>query len=223
MVAIIKRSLYIIGFLVPLFISTSTFATLYKYSELELKSYDELIKEVRDKITKAQETEENAMKEAGDDVQYDTSASIFILKDALRMIFSRPNKDNMIDKLLPEVRALLVEYGAYYDSINDLAVESVSGLKQKLPIVYKSTYIFVLENIMSEFRPNLKSNEEVKKIFFYIRDSKASVPDDVRLDRKLRSMFNSQNPCETAEKIIELELPKDKRKEKKSFWDRLFG
>ena len=50
------------------------------------------------------------------------------------------------------------------------------------------------------------------------------VPDDVRLDRKLRSMFKSQNPSETAKTIIDAELPKDDRKEKKkSFWQRLFG
>ncbi len=212
----------VIGFYFFCFTSVSH-AELYKYSELEIKNYDELISEVRKKIEEASRADEEARVEADSDTLHDTSKSIFILKDALRMIFSRPNKDNTIDKLLPEVRNELKSYEAYYDSIHDLAVEAVNGLKQKIPVVYKSTYIFILENLMSEFRPELKKNEEIKKLFIYIRDAEAVVPDDVRLDRKLRSMFNSRNPSDTAKKILEMDLPVNERKEKKGFWQRLFG
>ncbi|MCB9027207.1 MAG: hypothetical protein H6625_12870 [Bdellovibrionaceae bacterium] len=155
--------------------------------------------------------------------EYDPSEAIDVLKEALRLIFSRPNKDNMVEKLLPPVRADLKSYDAYYDSLYDLVVEAVAGLNQKIPVVYKSTYIFVLENIMSEFRPQLKTEKDIQKIFIYIRDSDVKVPDDVRLDRKLRSMFKSRNPSDTARSILEIELPREKEKEKKGFWQRLFG
>ncbi|MCB0390094.1 MAG: hypothetical protein KDD58_02330 [Bdellovibrionales bacterium] len=201
-------------------------AKLYKYNELEIKSYDELSQLVKDLIQKAELVDVKNQKEAeaiDEMANYDTTESIDYLKEALRLIFSRPNKDNMVEKLIPEVRSELISYSAYYDSIYDLVVEAVAGLNQKIPVVYKSTYIFVLENVMSEFRPQLKTSDEVKKIFFYIRDSGASVPEDVRLDRKLRSMFKSQDPSDTAKAIIDKELPKTERKEKKGFWERLFG
>ncbi len=205
------------------FFTTPVNAELYKYSQLAVKSYDSLIEMVHKKIAKAAKVDEEAQKLAADINNYDTSKSIYILKDALRLIFSRPNKDNMVEKLLPEVRSELKSYNAFYDSINDLVVESITGLTQKIPVIYKSTYIFVLENIMSEFRPDLKTNKDVKKIFIYIRDSGAGIPDDVRLDRKLRSMFRSRSPSSTARKIIEQDLPKKERQEKKGFWESLFS
>ena len=201
-----------------------TAAEQYKYSELEIKNYDELLNDVRNRIQQANRVDAKARKEAGSDTDYDSTEAVFILKDALKMVFSRPNKDNMIEKLLPELRNELKSYEVFYDSINDMVVEAISALKQKIPIVYKSTYIFILENFMSEFRPELKRNPEIKKIFIYIRDSNVVVPDDVRLDRKLRSMFNSRDPSDTAKKILDLDLPEAERKEpKKGFWQRLFG
>ncbi|MCB0355467.1 MAG: hypothetical protein KDD40_00580 [Bdellovibrionales bacterium] len=220
-----QRSLVI--FLSLIFFTFAAPAKLYKYNELEIKGYDELHKMVKALIQQAETVDLQAQKEAEKQdpmAEPDSTEAIEFLKEALRLIFSRPNKDNMVEKLLPEVRAELKSYSAFYDSIYDLVVEAVAGLGQKIPVVYKSTYIFVLENVMSEFRPLLKSDKEIQKIFFYIRDSDVKVPDDVRLDRKLRSMFKSQNPSETAKTIIDAELPKDDRKEKKkSFWQRLFG
>ena len=203
-------------------------AELYKYNELEINSYDQMAVLVRAKIERATEIDLNNQRQAEKSGQtsYNEAESINLLKDALRLILSRPNKDNLVEKLIPEVRQELNNYQAYYDSLHDITVEAVTGLNQKIPVVYRSTYIFVLENIMSELRPQLKTNSEVQKIFQYIRDAQIKIPNDVRLDRKLRSMFKSQSPSETAAKIIETDLPKtnDKKNgQKKGFWQWLFG
>ena len=209
-------------FLLFTVLCTPAYAKLYSYSELEIKGYDELNKMVLELIQKAEQIDIQAQKEASV-ADYDNTESLELLKEALRLIFSRPNKDNMIEKLLPPLRAELKSYNAFYDSLNDLVVEAVAGLNQKISVVYKSTFIFILENFMSEFRPLLKTDEEIKKIFIYIKDSKAAVPDDVRLDRKLRSMSTSRNPSETAESILKMDFPpSQQKKDKKSFWQRLF-
>lgn len=206
-----------------LFVSQIAHAETYKYSDLELKSYDELSVIITARIKKASKIDLQNQKSAAKkhEESYDESESLELLKDALRMILSRPNKDNMVEKLLPDVRRELNNYGAFYDTLNDISVEAVSGINQKIPVVYRSTFVFVLENILSEFRPELKTKAEIKKIYKFISDAKIQIPEDVRLDRKLRSMFSSDSPSETAQKIIDTDLAE--KKPKKSFWQRLFG
>jgi len=198
-------------------------AKLYKYSELEVKNYDEMSKIVHEKIRLASRIDLKKQRQSDKKGRsdYDEFESIEVLKDSLRLIFSRPNKDNLVEKLLPDVRRELNNYGAYYDSLNDIVVEAVNGVSQKIPVVYRSTFIFILENVMSELRPDLKGSDEVKKIFTYIRDANLEIPNDVKLDRKLRSMYRSDSPSLTARKVLKAAQPK--KKKTKGFWERLFG
>lgn len=217
------KKIFFIAFIITSFIGQWAFAEIYKYSELELKNYDDMRKMVQERVKKASEIDANNQQMAEDEgrLNYDETESILHLEDALKLILSRPNKDNMIEKLLPDVRGQLNNYGAYYDSLNNIVIEAINGVSQKIPVVYKSTYIFILENIMSEHRPYIKKENEVKKIFMQIRDAKIEVPNDVRLDRKLRSMFKSQSPSKTASEVLRIDFPEEHKK--KGFWEKLFG
>jgi hypothetical protein len=178
----------------------------YKYSDLVIRDYDEMNKDVQLHIS-------NAHKKAkgGDDTSGDREA-IDELRDALKLIFSRPNSDNMVAKLTPDVRRELSNFSAFEDTISGISAECLSQVKDdSLPVVVRSTALFVLENLLSEIRPEVAGNADLRRVTQRIADAKIKVPEDVLKDRKLRSMFKTVNPSDFAQEILK-KLPKTEAK-----------
>ena len=176
-----------------LFTSTS-FAKVYDYKQLQSKDYDEMIGIIRDQIKQAK-------KSANDD---DESAALFHLKEGLRIIMSRPNTDNLIPKLLPEIRKELVQFEAFDDQILELVNEAVDRVQdEKATTTGRATALFMLENIMAEIKPEVGTNEKYKSAYEKIRDAKIKVPKEAKSDRKIRGMFQTESPSEKAKKILE--------------------
>lgn len=176
-------------------------ADRYKYSELQIKDYDEMSSAMKEKLKKAQ----TIFRQAGDDGEAPPDqAGVEELRSALHLILSRPNQDNMLAKLMPEVRKELSNVNAFEDSVSSLASEAIDGLRNdKLPTVFRSTYLFVLENIISEFKPEIRDKEDFRKIYEKIRDAKLEIPKAVAKDLKLRSMLKVESPSERAKRILE--------------------
>ncbi len=182
-----------------------TFAENFKYSELQIKDYDEMKTSVRDRITASKKAYLDKQKKGKDSEEADRQA-IEVLRNALKFVLSRPNDDNMLAKLMPFVRSELNNYSAFEDTLTSLAQESVRSLtNDKIPSVYRSTSLFLLENVMSEIRPEISKKEDFKKLIEFIRDAKIIVPESVKNERRLRSMYRSKNPSEMAETILKEE------------------
>ncbi|NQY99523.1 MAG: hypothetical protein HRT45_02515 [Bdellovibrionales bacterium] len=190
-----------------------------KYNELQIKDYDEMREMVEAQILKAKnisiQSEEEGDPESGDQPAIDA------LTKALKIIFSRPDKDNMVAKLAPGVKKELMNYNAYTDALNGIATDAIASLEmKKLPVVYRATSIFVLENLMSEIRPELVESQELFSIVKKIKKAEIEITKDVRNHRKLTGMYNTTSPSETASKIVgkvkkrrkKLQKKKDKQK-----------
>ena len=190
-----------------------------KYNELQIKDYDEMREMVEAQILKAKnisiQSEEEGDPESGDQPAIDA------LTKALKIIFSRPDKDNMVAKLAPGVKKELMNYNAYTDALNGIATDAIASLEmKKLPVVYRATSIFVLENLMSEIRPELVESQELFSIVKKIKKADIEITKDVRNHRKLTGMYNTTSPSETASKIVgkvkkrrkKLQKKKDKQK-----------
>jgi hypothetical protein len=181
------------------FFSLATEAKLYKYSELQIKDYDEMLKLVKEHVA-------NSSKKDSSDQQ-----AVDELREALLLILARPNQDNMLAKLMPDVRKELSGFNAFEDSLASLTQEAIRGLSNdKLPTVNRSTYMFVLENILAEFKPEVKEKAEIRKIFETIRDAKLKLPKDVTKDLRLRSMLKVESPSERAKRILKQLIPEKK-------------
>ena len=185
--------------------TTSAATERFKYSELQIKDYDEMQALVRERINKSQ-----MLLRASDPEQEPTEdsvpdqAAVEELRSALQLILSRPNQDNMLAKLMPEVRKELSNVNAFEDSLSSLTSEAISGLSNdKLPTVIRSTLLFVLENVISEFKPEVRDKEEFRKLFEKIRDAKLKIPKDVAKDLKLRSMLKVESPSERSKHVLE--------------------
>ena len=182
-----------------------TLAENFKYSELQIKDYDEMKTSVRDRITASKKAYLDRQKKGKNSEEADRQA-IEVLRNALKFILSRPNDDNMLAKLIPFVRSELNNYSAFEDTLTSLTQEAARSLtNDKISSVYRSTSLFLLENVMSEIRPEISKKEDFKKLIEFIRDAKIIVPESVKNERRLRSMHRSKNPSEMAETILKEE------------------
>ncbi|MCB0407173.1 MAG: hypothetical protein KDD34_03150 [Bdellovibrionales bacterium] len=175
-------------------------AEKFKYNELQIKDYDEMTKKVNEYIAHAKDL---AIKyqEDGDDETGDQKA-IEALSEALTYILSRPDKDNMVSKLLPLIRKELLNYNSFETSLSLVATDAITALQiKKLPVNYRATYVFVLENIMSQVKPLISTNPEMRSIVQKIADAKIDVGDDVKKDR-LDKMFKTRSPSDIAVDLL---------------------
>jgi len=178
-------------------LATSTFAENYKYNELMIKDYDEMSKLVHLHIKKAQ-------KVSGEDENELDSEAIDILREGLKLVFSRPNSDNMIAKLIPDLRRELVNYQAYETSFEPMAKNAIEIVKSKnAATITQSTALIILENILSEIRPEVeRGNANLRKVMEQIRDADLELSTAVIKERKLRGMLKSLNPSDEAKTIL---------------------
>lgn len=183
-------------YLVMTFLTITTAqAANYKYNELLIKDYDDMVSLVHNLIKKGQKAESAE----GDDEETNNSEAIEAHREALKLILSRPDSDNMTAKLMPEVRRELVNMSAYENSIASIAAEAIGNVKNdKGSTSVQSTSLFILENILGQIRPELPNNPELRKVVESIRDAKLKISADVLKDRKIRGMFKTRNPSEIA-------------------------
>ncbi|MCE3009064.1 MAG: hypothetical protein LW875_00445 [Proteobacteria bacterium] len=161
---------------------------LYKYPQLALKDLDQMNKIVRSKIAES--------KKSGGD-------KVIPLKEAFQAVFSRPNDDLMIEKIVSPLKTELEEHDAYEDTVRALVKEAISALKNPKAFqpVVQVTYVVFLENIISEFRP--KAGEEFEKsIIAQIRDAKIQLTKGARDERTLRMMKQNPSPSDIAAAIL---------------------
>lgn len=173
------------------------FGPNYKYNELMIKDYDEMLKMVQGMADKAKAaTSKEDTGGEGEAVEW--------YGRALKLIFSRPDSDNMVAKLVNEVRRDLQGFNAYEDSIAGLADEALrNAADDALPVSVQSTALVILENILSEIRPSVESgNPDTRRIVQRIRDAKLHLSSDVKKDRRMRGMFLTKNPSDEARSLL---------------------
>lgn len=157
---------------------------LYPYNRLATKDLDQMSKLVKEKIKEA--------KSAGGN-------RTIPLKEALQAIFSRPNDDSMIEKLLPSVKNELEEHAAYEKTFHLLVKEAAGALNN--PKAFKAealvTYIVFLENTLSEMKPKMAEPFE-KGIFVQIRDAKIQYTKELLNERKHRMLKDLPSVSELA-------------------------
>ncbi len=179
----------------------SSIAENFKYSELQIDDYDKMLERIKKRITDAKkiliDLQDKKMDEDGD------HQATEVLRNTLKLILSRPNDDNMLAKLLPLVRSELNNLNAFEDTLISIVQESLRMINNdKLDLVYRSTAVFILENVMSEFKPEISTKADIKKVFTLISEAQLKIPDPVKNERSLRSMHRTLNPSEQAKLIL---------------------
>lgn len=164
-----------------------------------LKDFEQMQASVRKHIRYAKQDFEAA----DEDPQAEVSAFLQ-LKKALRLIFSRPDSDNTVAKLVPEVRRELTLYQAYFKVIHELAEEGIQAFDRSLGVntLTLATYTFMLQNLMGEIQAEARENKTLQSTLQTIADANIKVPPDVINERKLSGMFLSESPSEQAKRVL---------------------
>lgn len=186
-------------------------AAQFRYNELMIKDYDEMSQMVNGMLKKARSVGSNT----SDDNVNDQEA-IGQLREAVKLILSRPDSDNMVAKLIPEIRKELSGYNAFEDVLSGITAETIAVVKdEKAAPSAQATGIFVLENLIGLIKPEAVNNNDLRRILDRIRSGDIDVSDTVRKDMKLRGMFKSMSPSKTAKTILKSLPPLKEKKETK--------
>ncbi|OFZ18708.1 MAG: hypothetical protein A2Z20_04970 [Bdellovibrionales bacterium RBG_16_40_8] len=158
-----------------------------------MKTYDEMSNRVKKRIIVAEKKAET-----------DPDSAKANLKDALQLIFSRPNSDNMVSQLVPTVKSRLKNFASYESTVDEIVTATLDEIKKTKSAANKqATSLIILENILSEFKPDVKNNKVVKVFFEKIRNAKIEVSSKVKTEFRMRSMLKPPaSPSAVAEKIL---------------------
>ncbi|UXR64710.1 hypothetical protein EZJ49_00380 [Bdellovibrio bacteriovorus] len=162
---------------------------LFNYSQLALKDLDQMNKLVNDKVTESKKS---------------SSGKAVPLKEALQAVYSRPNDDEMIEKIVSPLRSNLDELESWEKTISQLTDEAINALKNPRAFkpVVQTTYVIFLENLLSEIKPHMKNDGFERKIAERIRDARIELSKEAVNERKLRTMKDTTSPSEIAGKIL---------------------
>lgn len=162
---------------------------LMTYKQLTLKDVDQMHALVTGKIKESKKSKDG---------------KVVPLKECLQAIYSRPNSDGMINKIIAPIRSELEAVDALDRVYKELVDEAVNALKH--PNNFKPdaqvTYLIFLENIVSDFKPMAGNEGFEKQILEKIQKAKIEVSKKAQNERKLNQMQNNLSPSELAEQIL---------------------
>ena len=163
---------------------------LFSYSRLAVKDLDQMNKLVLDKI------KESKHEHGGD--------KTVPLKEALQAVFSRPNEDFLIEKILPPLHNELDELGTWEKAIKALVKESLGALHNAKAFTPQAqvTYAIFLENLVTELKPKVADDFE-RGIIKQISDAKVELTKEAIAERQLRMMKESVSPSAIAQAVLD--------------------
>jgi len=184
-----KKTNFILTVLLCVFCAQAHAGLLFNYSQLALKDLDQMNKLVSDKVKESKKS---------------ASGKAVPLKEALQAVYSRPNDDDMIDKIVAPLRSGLDELESWEKTISQLTDEAINALKNPRAFkpVVQVTYVVFLENLLAEVKPYATKEGFERKIVERIRDAHIAVSKEAMNERKLRTMKDTTSPSEIAEKIL---------------------
>lgn len=180
---------------------SSSFAVaglLFPYNRLALKDLDQMNKLIREKIQESRKAK---------------GEQIVPLKEALQAVYSRPNEDFMIDKVINPLRNELDEHDGYELSIRALMKEALGALKnpKAFGAVPQVTYLIFLENLVADYKPKARDPFEAEMLE-KIRDAKIIPTKEAINERRLRMMKETLSPSDIAGNVLKEIAEQDKKK-----------
>lgn len=168
--------------------SISSAGLLYNYSQLTLKDLDQMNELAQKKIK-----------------EFKAEGALDILKEAVQAVYSRPNDDAMVEKVISPLRNELDENDQWESTMDILVEEAIGALKNPKAFkpVVQNTYAIFLENVISDFKPFAEREGHERKVLRTIRDAKITISKEAVNERKLRTMRNHKSPSEIAGKVLD--------------------
>lgn len=174
----------------------------YDSNQLLMKSADDISELVRKKIKKAQEIQ--AKQEETDSTEFMAEPeAVEELKSALRIVLARIDQDGTRANAFARLRRELVDLHAVEKTLDAIADEAIEHIRDSSTTPRRvGTYVIMLDNLMSEIKPEVKSNPKFKATIEKIRDANLKISDERKNKIKMSSLPTPVSPSETAAKIV---------------------
>lgn len=162
---------------------------LFNYSELTIKDLDQITKMVNDKLKESKKTQ---------------SGKVIPLREALQAVYSRPNPDGMIEKVVSPLRNKLDDLGLWEQTISQLTDEAIGALKHPKTFkpVVQVTYMVFLENLLAEIKPLISVGGFEIKLAERIRDANIEISKEAKNELNVRMMKAVLSPSLVATQIL---------------------
>lgn len=134
------------------------------------------------------------------------------LQEGVLICLSRPDEDSVVEKILSTVKTPLEDNGLWETSVENLINESIAAIKDSSrSSADQVTYSVVLENMISELRPDFikqyKSPGFESRMIEKIAVSEVELNGPAKAEKKLNLMRSGSSPSEISQKLL------DKREE----------
>ena len=182
------RNLFLFIITSLLWASVSSAGLLYTYSQLTLKDLDQMNELAQKKIK-----------------EFKKDGSAEILKEAVQAVYSRPNDDAMVEKVITPLRNELDENDQWESTMDALVQEAIGALKNPKAFkpVVQNTYAIFLENVIADFKPFAEKEGHERRVIKTIRDAHIELSKEAINERKLRTMSVHKSPSELAAMVMD--------------------
>ncbi len=181
------KNLYLFILASILWVSTSSAGLLYNYSQLTLKDLDQMNNLAQKKIK-----------------EFKKDGSVEILREAVQAVYSRPNNDAMVEKVITPLRNELDDKEQWEATIDSLVQEAIGALKNPKAFqpVVQNTYAIFLENVVADFKAFAEKEGHERKVIKHIADANIELSKEAVNERKLRMMSSHKSPSEIATQVL---------------------
>lgn len=184
-----KRKKLFLTIALLVFCQHASAGLLFNYSQLALKDLDQMTSLVNDKVRESKKS---------------ASGKVVPLKEALQAVYSRPNDDDMIEKIIAPLRSNLDELESWEKTVSQLTDEAINAIRNPKAFkpVVQMTYVIFLENLLAEVKPYIKKEGFERALVERVRDAKLTISKEATQERQLRGMRATTSPSDIAAKIL---------------------
>ncbi len=173
--------------------TSSTFAVAYNYTTLIFKDYPDLKPLVNNALR-----ESRRFKYPQDGIK-----PISPLKISLKMILSRPDSDDLVSKLSPDLIGDLESMGVFETVVEELINEGRDEVFNKaLSPKVRTTSLIMLNNLLLLIRPLTIDNIKLAGSVCKFADTNIKIPQEILQNSKLTTMLKGSSPTNLAKKIM---------------------
>lgn len=176
-----------------IFSGHSLLASNYDYNKLRFMEYNEL-RQIK-----------NSAVNTSRKFQYPHQAEETVkpLKEALTMLLSRPNSDNLVSPLITDLESELETLGIYEQTLNEIIDDRVAVINnKKLKPEIRITAALCINNLLLEVKPQAIKNTEIAKVICKVADRNIKIPKDIQESSLFKSLYIEKSPSSVAQKIM---------------------
>lgn len=216
--------------LIFMFSQVATASQFYPYNELLLKDLEEMSRLVSSKIKEYEDAGASGASSGSDEIvlEDDTSSDgeapstedLLPLRQALQAVYSRPNLDDMIQKVIGPLRSTLDGVDGWEKAISQLIDEGLVNLKnpKKVHPRVQATYSIMLDNLVSELKMYAKEQGFERQMLEKIKKANIKLTREAQSEIKLRVLKEPSSPSHLAEvslEAVDAQIKKEKKERAK--------